>query len=336
MNPAVYRRIGERWHQTRAAARSRNQALRFVVEFLALRLWMLVIGCFPIRANLVTARILGRVWWLLMKRHRQRALENLRPAFPERSERELREIARRSFEHFAQLYLVELVMMPRLVDHWSWARYVELGNLGPALRQLLTERGVIMVTPHFGNYELTGYTIARLGLPLIAVMRPLDNPLINEHLVTSRSAGGVTLLYKKGASANAGRILDSGGALCFIADQDAGRKGVFAEFFNRQASWYKSIGLLAIQHDAPIVVGAAHRSRSGFHYRIEVESIIQPAHWQAEPDRLQWITDRFAAALEALIRRHPEQYLWMHRRWKTRPKGERSNDARSVDAARHP
>lgn len=298
-------------------------ALRRIGEYIAVRLWVVIIGCFPVDMNLRTARLMGRIWWTLMKRHRDRALDNLRPAFGGRyNDRQLRRIARKSFEHFAQLYLVELAMTPRLVTPWSWARYVELDRLGPALRTLLAERGTILLTGHFGNYELLGYTLCRLGIPLTAVMRPLDNPLINRYLVTSRVAGGLSLLYKKGVSAVAGDVLDRGGALCFIADQDAGRKGLFVEFFGRKASTYKSIGLLAMQKRVPIIVGYAARVRRGFHYRLAVERIIQPEEWETRPDPLHWVTQTFSTALETAIRRWPEQYLWVHRRWKHRPKEE--------------
>ncbi|MEW6199077.1 MAG: lysophospholipid acyltransferase family protein [Planctomycetota bacterium] len=296
-------------------------AVRRVGEYAALRLWALIIGCFPIEMNLSTARLMGRLWWILMKRHRHKALDHLRPALGDRcGERELRRIARRSFEHFAQLYLVELVLTPRLINPWSWPRYVELDQLGPALRELLAARGTILLTGHFGNYELLGYTISRLGLPLTAVMRPVDNPLINEYVERSRRAGGLSLLYKKGVSAIAGELIDQGAALSFIADQDAGRKGLFVEFFGRPASTYKSIGLLAMAKRVPIIVGHAVRVRRGFHYRIGVERIIQPEEWEHRDDPLRWITQEYTAALEAAIRRHPEQYLWVHRRWKHQPR----------------
>jgi KDO2-lipid IV(A) lauroyltransferase len=298
-------------------------ALRRLGEYMALRLWAMLIGCFPMEWNLVTGRWMGRIWWAVKKNHQDRALANLRPALGAHySAAELRRIARRSFEHFAQLYLVEAVLTPRLVSEWSWARYVELERLGPALRELLSDRGCLLLTGHFGNYELLGYTICRLGIPLVAVMRPLDNPLINRYLEASRAAGGLTLLYKKGVSAVAGDVLDHGGALSFIADQDAGRKGLFVDFFGRKASTYKSIGLLAMQKRVPIVVGSAVRTRRGFHYRIAIERVIQPEEWDAQADPLYWITQTFSSALESAIRRHPEQYLWVHRRWKHRPKSE--------------
>lgn len=298
-----------------------GEALRRVGLYVALRLWVLVISCFPIGLNLGTGRLMGRIWWLTHKRHRERALDNLRPALGTTfSERQLRRIARASFEHFAQLYLVELVQTPRLINPWSWSRYVELDTLGPALRELLSHRGTILLTAHFGNFELLGYTICRLGVPLTAIMRPLDNPLINRYLVRTRASGGLSLLYKKGVSAVAAEVIDRGGALCFIADQDAGRKGLFVDFFGRQASTYKSIGLLAMAKQVPVVVGYAARTRPGFHYRIAVERIIQPEEWAQQADPLRWITQTFSHALEAAIRRWPEQYLWVHRRWKHQPR----------------
>ncbi|MEP0845909.1 MAG: lipid A biosynthesis acyltransferase [Phycisphaerae bacterium] len=312
------------WSEALAAAGGTRRAALFVLEYAAVRAWSLIINCFPVETNLRTARLLGRVWWLVMKRHRDRAMDNLRPALGHvYDETRLREIARRSFEHFAQVYLVELPMTPRLVTEWSWARHVELGDLGPALRELLSGRGALLLTAHFGNFELMGYAISRLGLPLTAIMRPLDNVLLNEFLVSTRRASGLSLLFKKGAMEAADDVIAGGGALCFIADQDAGRKGVFADFFGRPASWYKSIGLLAMRHRVPIIVGHATRIGAGFRYRLSIERIIQPEELDAADDPLAWVTHTFAVAMEVAIRRAPEQYLWAHRRWKTRPRGER-------------
>lgn len=310
-----------------------------LAQLVALRAWVTVVGCFPIEANLRTARLLGRFWWWLtyrvrgLARHRERAIEHLRFALQIEDAARLERIARASFEHLAQLYLVELWMTPRLVNEWTWSKYVELRDLGPALRRLLEQRGAIMLTGHFGNYELLGYVIARLGLPLTAVMRPLDNELVNEHLVRSRAAGGIRLLYKRGATAQAEQVLRDGGALCFIADQDAGRKGMFVEFFGRPASTYKSFGLLAMHFNTPIIVGQAVRTRAGFHYRMEVERIIDPDEWREQADPLRWITQEFSSALERAIRRHPEQYLWIHRRWKHQPPERRSREEPQTDDA---
>ncbi|MBL8878424.1 MAG: hypothetical protein JNG88_04820 [Phycisphaerales bacterium] len=318
MQPLIHR-----YREAYAAAGNTRQFAAFVAQYWALRAWTFIINRFPISWNLVTARMMGRIWWAASKRHRERALDNLRPSLGgDYSEAELADIARRSFEHFAQVYLVELVETTRLINEWTWAKHVTLGDLGPALRELLRERGAIMVTPHFGNYELLGYTIAKLGIPLTAIMRPLDNTLITEYVVDTRERGGLSLVFKKGAAAAADDCVARGGTVCFIADQDAGRKGVFADFFGRPASWYKSIALLAIHRQVPIIAGYAARERLGFHYRFRVARIIRPEEWESQRDPIAWITREYAQAFEDSIRAFPEQYLWVHRRWKTRPKEE--------------
>ncbi len=317
-------------------AESVLDALGRIGLYAAVRTWGALVNCFPVEANLRTARWMGRIWWLAVKRHRNLAIEHLRASFgTQYSERELRQIARRSFEHFAQLYLVELVQVPRYISEWSWVRYCNIDELGPAVRPMLADRGVILLTGHFGNFELLGYTVARLGLPMHAVMRPLDNPLVNRLLERQREHGGLTLLHKKGVTDAAQAVIDRGGALAFIADQDAGRKGLFVEFFGRPASTYKSIGLLAIAKRVPVVVGYAARQGRGFRYKLVAQRVIQPEEWEAQADPLRWITQTYTRALEDAIRLYPDQYLWVHRRWKHQPKvrtAAASDDADAVAA----
>jgi len=111
--------------------------------------------------------------------------------------------------------------------------------------------------------------------------------------------------------------------LGFIADQNAGDKGMFVPFFGRLASSYKSIGLLAIRQEVPVVCGYAHRIGPGFYYELGVADVIQPGDWQDRHDPLYYVTARYARAIETMVRKKPEQYLWMHRRWKSRPRHER-------------
>ena len=292
------------------------------LEYPLVRMWSMVIGCFSIEANLATARLIGRFWWRISAKHRRIALENLRASYPngEYTDVQLTEIARGAFEHWAQVYLVELALTPRLLTRWSWRKYVELGNLQIALRELLLGRGAILVTPHFGTFELLGSTLCRLGIPLVAVMRPLDNEKLNNVLGQTRAVTGLRLLDHQGMTEEAQKILPAGTPVCFIADQDAGKKGYFVEFFGRPASTYKSIALLAVQYNLPVICGSAARIGRGFRYRLECDDLIRPEDWAAADNPALWITERFSRAMETAIRRHPEQYLWFHRRWKNQPK----------------
>ena len=115
-------------------------------------------------------------------------------------------------------------------------------------------------------------------------------------------------------------VLRGGGILSFLADQDAGERGMFVDFFGRPASTHKSIALLAIEHKAPVVVGYARRIGPGFRYEVGCDAIIEPEEWTGTADDARLLTQRYTSALERIIRRDPEQYLWLHRRWKHQPK----------------
>lgn len=242
-------------------------------------------------------------------------------AFPEFDERRVSAVALGSMQQLAML-AVELLLAPRLITEWAWAKYLKLRKLDDAIRVLLRGKGCIMLTGHYGNWELLGFGLATLGFDIMAVMRPLDNEYLNKYLVEQRERSGLKLLYKKGVAKSAGDILESGGVLCFIADQNAGRKGLFVDFFGRKASTYKSIGLLAMQFDVPIVVGCGRRINNRFEYETCVNRVILPEEWKRQDDELMWITQEYSRAMEDFVRVAPEQYLWIHRRWKSRPKGE--------------
>ncbi|HRX87200.1 MAG TPA: lysophospholipid acyltransferase family protein, partial [Phycisphaerae bacterium] len=282
-----------------------------------------VLRVFPVNWNLRTARVFARAWWYVLPRHRRRACAHIRMACgPDLSDREVERMALRSLEALAML-AIDFIFLPLLVNERTWGRYIRLHNLRDALRSMLDGKGALLLTPHFGNWELAGYLLALFGFDVAAIMRPLDNVYLNRYVVDVRRRTGLELIDKKGAMENAEDILARGGALGFIADQNAGSKGLFVDFFGIKASTYKSIGLLAMTRDVPIIVGYALRLDNRFRFEVGVERVIHPAEWQNRDDPLRWVTQEFTNAMEASIRRAPEQYLWIHRRWKSRPKGEK-------------
>jgi len=287
--------------------------------YAGVRLYCMAAQMFPIDTNLRTARWIGTLWFHLISRHRERAKQHLRLAYgPVLSEKDADRLARRSMQQMVMM-AVEVLFTPRLISEWTWPRYVRLNRLAEAVEVLLDRRGAILLTGHYGNWELIGYVLSCLGFRMTAVMRPLDNPYLNGYLMSHRQKRGLDLLYKKGATQTAEDILCAGGILGFIADQNAGHKGLFVDFFGQKASTYKSIGLLAIRHDVPIIVGYARRLSDRFEYEIGVTRIIRPSEWKGRPDELMWITQEYTRAIEEFVRAAPEQYLWIHRRWKSRP-----------------
>ncbi len=176
------------------------------------------------------------------------------------------------------------------------------------------------MTGHFGNWELGGYTLGLLGFSTFAIARKLDNPYLNDFLLHRfRQRTGQRILYKDGDFERIQAVLAGGGAIATLGDQDAGRRGQFVDFFGRPASTHKAVALLALEFDAVMAVIGVPRFGEPMRYEVRVEEVILPEEYAGRPDAVRAITQRFTAALERMVRRAPEQYFWLHRRWKHEP-----------------
>jgi KDO2-lipid IV(A) lauroyltransferase len=291
-------------------------------QYVGLRVVSMLLHSFPVNANLRTAKLLGDFMWVIDRKHRDRAMGNLRRSFPDMPLEQRERLARRSMQQLFMLF-IEVLFTTRLVHIDTWADYCELENFREVLQLLLKrDQGLIMLTGHFGNWEILGYVLATLGFNTTSIARPLDNPYVNDWLLGVREKMGQKIIAKKGATEEVTEVLGRGGAVGFIADQNAGSKGIFVDFFGRKASTYKSIGLLAMEYEVPIVIGYARRVDDQFKFVVGAEDIIFPEEWKDQDDPLRYITQRYTKGIEDFVRHDPGQYLWIHRRWKTRPKGE--------------
>jgi Kdo2-lipid IVA lauroyltransferase/acyltransferase len=292
------------------------------LQYLALRFVAMVMHWFPVDLNLRTARLFGAIWDYFDQKHHNRAMANLERCFPHLTEPQRHRLARQSVQHMFMLG-VEMLHTTRLVRVDTWRKYVEVGNFHETLGLLMNnEKGLIMLTGHYGNWEILGYVLATLGFESTAVARPLDNPYVSDWVLGVRERQGQKIVGKKGATTEITTLLAEGGVVGFVADQNAGSKGIFVDFFGRKASTYKSIGLLAMQYEVPVIVGYARRINGKFHFRLATQDIIFPKDWKDQPDPLHYITQRYTRAIEDFVRDDPTQYLWLHRRWRSRPKGE--------------
>jgi KDO2-lipid IV(A) lauroyltransferase len=264
------------------ARHARNKVLDYAV-YIALRLVAMSLQCWPVEWCLAGASVLGDFMFYVDKKHRDRALENLRFSFPEFTEKRRRRIARRSMRQFFQLG-VELIFTTRLVKLETWTKVSTLHNFEPVVRLLLERhRGAVMITGHYGNWEIAGYLLATLGFETTSVARPLDNPYVHEWLLGVRERRGQKIVAKTGAMEVVPTVLEAGGTVGLIADQNAGSKGMFVDFFNRKASTYKSIGILAMRYNAPVIIGYARRREGKFHFDVGIQDIIYPQDWESRP-----------------------------------------------------
>ncbi|MBE0534763.1 MAG: hypothetical protein IH624_03775 [Phycisphaerae bacterium] len=311
--------------------KERNRMLDWLA-YAALRVVVFVLYLFPVRANLALGAFLGRQLWRHYHGGRRRATDNLRASFPEKDDAWVESTGRRSFEHIVML-VIDMFFTPRLVKRDNWDRYSTYRNIERCKWLMQGGQPVIFVGAHYGNFEIVGYLMGVFGFNVYSVARPLDNKFINRWLYGVRERAGQKILDKKGAAEKMPELIRQGSTLCFIADQDAGKKGLFVDFFGRKASTYKSIGLVAMQYNMPIVVGCSRRRGNDFFFDIAANRMIMPEEWADKEDPLYWITQEYTACIENFIREDPTQYWWLHRRWKHRPKEERKARQREGQAS---
>jgi Kdo2-lipid IVA lauroyltransferase/acyltransferase len=273
-----------------------------------------------IEQSYALARFMAKIFFWLDKRHVEVGRENLRLAFGDKyTPRQRDEIVLEVYEHFCKM-LMEILHIPHKLHPTNWRERITLVGHEAVLNRLMDGGPIIMLSGHFGNWEMAGYLFGVFGFPPNSVARTLDNPYLDRYLRKFRERTGQYLIDKKDGYEEMLDVLRNGGILSFLADQDAGQRGLYVDFFGRPASTHKAIALLAIEHQAPIVVGYARRIGPGFRYEVGCDQIIDPSELTGTSDDVRLLTQRYTHALENIVRRDPTQYLWLHRRWKHQPK----------------
>ena len=273
------------------------------------------------------ARGVGQLAYGLGIRRRV-ALENLTRALPGTSEAERRAIARGAYITMARVVLESIDARDQLRTDWALPQ-----TPSPAWEALKASvargQGALLVTAHFGNWERAGKLLIQRGVPLNALVRPLKGAL-NMRIVDNRVAAGAGLIYPKGAIAQAQEAVGLGESILMLLDQSLpAQAAVFVPFFGRPASTTPAMAVVAQRTGAPVFVVMAVRDASGRKLRLELEGPIAPPAPREGEDAITAHTAAVTAVLEQVIRRHPEQWLWLHRRWKVQPPQEGTEVKRS-------
>lgn len=302
-------------------SKPRSQVADFAV-YLIVRVAVCILQALSFRTACKFAVFVAWVVYKIDHRHRLAALDNLRHAFGDGDEEERDRFVRGIYRHFC-IMLVEILFMPRQLRPENWKRYFRLVECRPMLDLLLSDRPMLCVSGHFGNWELGGFVFALFGFRTHAIARTLDNHYIDAFLRRFREHTGQKLLAKHGDFDQMQNVLAKNGIMLTLGDQDAGQRGLFVDYFNRPASTHKAIALLALEYKVPmIVMTCTRRSGDGAAWGHDIwgGDVIFPEDYEDQPDAVRAITQRFTEALENMVRRHPEQYFWLHRRWKHQPK----------------
>jgi KDO2-lipid IV(A) lauroyltransferase len=288
--------------------------LRHWFENVAVTCLSFVVRVMPRRTGLALGAALGHLFYLLHGRRRQLAVDNLRAAFPSRTKGECKAVLRATFGHLGrqvvELFNVEVMSGTEMME------LVEVEGEERVEQARAQGRGVMYYTGHFGYWELLVMDHSLRFTPLVVVARTLDNPMLDRMLERIRTRVGTRVVPRQGAIRWLLRALLDRGSVGVMIDQHMqDRSAVTVDFFNRPAATTSAIATLALRTGAPVIPAFALPLPGG-RYRMVYEAPIKPPA-DDDPDPVLTYTQRCTDVLEMYVRRYPELWLWMHRRWRT-------------------
>jgi KDO2-lipid IV(A) lauroyltransferase len=290
-----------------------SRASRHHLEYRIVATVRFVIGRLPDSLVAVVGTLIGLTFWLIDAGHRRLAFRQLQAAFPGKTAAECRQITRRTFTHFGRS-LTTLLKFSTLTPDQIRARVVFDGD--DRVRQALKAgKGAILITGHFGFWELHGLAHALALPPIHLLARRLDNPHLHDLLERIRTATGNRVIYRRGAVRRVLRALQDNEAVAILIDQHIQpQDAVTVTFFGRPAATTSAVAALALRTGAPVIPVFGVPLPDG-RLRCVYEHPVEPPLADS-PDPITEFTQRCTDVLEMYVRRHPDLWLWMHRRWR--------------------
>ena len=261
--------------------------------------------------------MLGDIWFLIDKKHRMIALDNLSHAFRNEKKRyEIKKIARKVFQNLAQIPF-EIAWSQRLGRN-DFSEYFDIIGLSNIKAALEKGKGLLILGAHSGNWELLSIPLLLAGYPLNVVYRPLDFKQADRFICKYRARFGTGLIPKKHSMLKIIRCLQQNEMVAILLDQDSGlTAGVFVDFFGRKACTNKGLALIALKTEAPII--PVYIIRDKMKFRAVFENEIPLIKTGNKTNDVEANTQQYNNIIEGFIRRYPDQWFWIHRRWKNRP-----------------
>ena len=290
--------------------------MRYRLELLLVRFVMALVRPLPMRTVRGIGQRLGGLAFYVDNSRRRVALENLTHAFPSRSRTEVEAIARAMFAHFGAV-LLELLKFSTLTQAEMTA-LVDVDGADRVNQAYQQGRGVLFMTGHFGYWEVQGVMLPLHTKPSSVLARPLDNPYLHDMLERIRCRTGNQVIYRQGAVRRILRELAANRGVAILIDQHLQTPdAIYVDFFRRPAATTNAVGALAARTGAAVIPSFAFPSDDG-RYRLVYDHPIEPPRDES-PEAIREFTQRCTDVLEMYVRRNPELWLWMHRRWRERP-----------------
>jgi Kdo2-lipid IVA lauroyltransferase/acyltransferase len=297
--------------------------LRHLLEFFIVRTFVALIRALSVET---CHRLCRATAWLacdILRIRGRIVAENLRIAFPEMTDAERQALARDTWEHLL-LMVCEIALVPRKVHETNWRKYVRRYNHRRWLQTIFRNGPKICVTGHLGNFEMLGYVGSFWGMRMYTVVRTLDNPYLDRMMLEWRASMGQRILPKDNSAAQADEVLRTGGLLGLLGDQNAGRQGCVAQFMGRPASCHKALALFSLVNKAPMmVISCTRRGKQPLQFDMGLDAVLDMHEDRPETAGVSELTQWYNDVLERRIRERPDQYWWVHDRWKHLPTGKR-------------
>jgi KDO2-lipid IV(A) lauroyltransferase len=283
-----------------------------IVLYGLLRVILMIVGMFPYSMAPQVGHWIGRLVKLLDRKHRRIAIKNLERSRGICPSDAIPEFIDRVYAHLGRV-AVEMMMIPKLIDRLGQVARLERFHVVDEVRR--QGRGMITVIGHLGNWEIIGLAVCQAGHPLHSLARPIDNPWVDRYLNRFRTQTGQKIIPKHHALGEMIRVLQRNEILIIQVDQDARSHGVYVDFFGRPASTHRSPALLSLKYGTPIVVANIYRE-AGLHYCVLSDPIL-PEAFKSHADPVRALTQAYTEKFEQCVRDHPDQWFWVHDRWKT-------------------
>ena len=300
----------------------KRSQLQNKAELLAARSFLGAIGAMPLAASMKFGKSFGRTLGAKFPKLSRTARRNLEIAFPEMAEAERARIIRGTFESLGRHL--------GFVAHFHKFKHADIRNLVEVVgrenmnRELEKGRGILFFTGHFGSWEVFNLLPPAFGFGMNILVRRLDNPLLEKFVNNFRTQFGAVTLDKTKAARTMFRVLNNGEILGILADLNVQeREGTFVDFFGVPASTTTSIAKLAVKTNAAVLPAFAVWEESKKKYVVYLEPAIEYQTGDLSAESVRRLTQKITAVVERYVRKYPEQWLWIHKRWNTRPPGEK-------------
>ncbi|HMO14759.1 MAG TPA: lysophospholipid acyltransferase family protein [Pirellulaceae bacterium] len=307
---------------------------RFGIEYLLVRVIVALIQVFPIEYCAVFAKGFGVFAYDKLRFRRKLINSNLRIVFPSAKQCEIDRIGRAMWEHL-MLMVAEIAHAPRMLHEGTWRKHIQIRNKREISKYFLDGRPLILVSGHFGNFEIGCYMTGLLGLPTFAIAKPIGNPLIDRFIRKFRQSRGQYLLPYQNSTAIVERVLENRGLLSLLGDQHAGNRGCWIDFFGKQASCHKALALFTLTQQAPMLVIYSARVDRPMQFEVGCVGIAEPNALTDEQSTVKGLTQWYNKMLEGIVRAEPTQYWWVHNRWKEKPHRFRNVEPSATSPSAH-